>query len=159
MAIEHTNIRREANALTLVPYLNKPIRRYCRAFHYSPFSPSGNICGVYARTDTERGTHKSPANEVIRLTIGFEKKLNKGKQELLNPKGINSLRKFRGRGYRVWGARTISSDPEWRYINVRRYFVYLERSIDVGTHWAVFENNGEALWSSVRESVENFSVQ
>ena len=118
--------------------------------------PSGHICGIYARTDTQRGVHKSPANEVIRLATGFEKKITKGKLELLNPEGINCLRKISGRGYRVWGARTISSDPEWRYINVRRYFAYLERSIDVGTQWVVFESNGEPLWSSVRGSVENF---
>jgi len=118
--------------------------------------PSGHICGIYARTDIERGVYKAPANEVIRLATGFEKKVTKRKQDLLNPQGINCLRKIRGRGYRVWGARTISSDPEWRYINVRRYFVYLERSIDNGTQWAVFESNGEALWSNVRVTVENF---
>jgi len=118
--------------------------------------PSGHICGIYARTDIEHGVYKAPANEVIRLATGFERKINKAKQELLNPQGINCLRKIRGRGYRVWGARTISSDPEWRYINVRRYFAYLERSIDNGTQWVVFESNGEALWSNVRETVENF---
>jgi phage tail sheath protein FI len=118
--------------------------------------PSGHICGIYARTDIERGVHKAPANEVIRLAIGLEKKVNKAKQEVLNPEGVNCLRKIRGRGYRVWGARTISSHPEWRYINVRRYFAYLEHSIDNGTQWAVFESNGEALWSNVRETVRSF---
>lgn len=118
--------------------------------------PSGHICGIYARTDIERGVHKAPANEVIRLATGFEKRINNKKQALLNPEGINCLRKIRGRGFRVWGARTISSDSEWRYINVRRYFAYLERSIDVGTQWAVFESNGEALWSNVRGSIESF---
>ena len=118
--------------------------------------PSGHICGIYARTNMERGVHKAPANEVIRLVIGFEKKVTKAKQELLNPQEVNCLRKIRGRGFRVWSARTLSSDPEWRYVNVRRYFAYLEHSIDNGTQWAVFESNGKALWSNVRGSVDNF---
>ena len=118
--------------------------------------PSGHICGIYARTDTERGVHKAPANEVIRLATGFETGVTKKQQEVLNPEGINCLRSFRGRGHRVWGARTISSDPEWKYVNVRRYSAYLERSIDVGTRWAVFENNGESLWNNVKSTVESF---
>ncbi|UCH39701.1 MAG: phage tail sheath subtilisin-like domain-containing protein [Gammaproteobacteria bacterium] len=118
--------------------------------------PSGHICGIYARTDTERGVHKAPANEVIRLATGFETGVTKRQQEVLNPEGINCLRSIRGRGYRVWGARTISSDPEWKYVNVRRYFAYLERSIDAGTRWAVFENNGETLWNNVKSTVESF---
>jgi hypothetical protein len=75
---------------------------------------------------------------------------------VLNPEGINVLRFFEGRGYRVWGARTITSDPEWKYVNVRRYFLYLERSIDRGTQWVVFENNGYALWANVRRTIEDF---
>ena len=121
--------------------------------------PSGHICGIYARTDIERGVFKPPANAVIRLAVGFEKRIGKRKQELLNPENVNCLRKIRGRGYRVWGARTLSSDPEWKYINICRYFVYLERSIEVGTQWVVFESNGEALWRNVRESVENFLLK
>jgi phage tail sheath protein FI len=97
-------------------------------------SPEGAMAGIYARSDIERGVHKAPANEVVR--------------------GI--LRFFEGRGYRVWGARTISSDPEWTYVNVRRLFIYLEHSIDRGTQWAVFEPNNEQLWLKIRLTIENF---
>jgi hypothetical protein len=118
--------------------------------------PSGFITGIYARNDVENGVHKSPANEVLRGALGFEVLINKGQQDVLNPEGINVLRFFEGRGYRVWGARTITSDPEWKYVNVRRYFLYLERSIDRGTQWVVFENNGYALWANVRRTIEDF---
>jgi len=107
--------------------------------------PSGSMCGIYARNDIERGVHKAPANEVVRMASGLENVLNKSQQEVLNPLGINCLRFFEGRGYRIWGARTATSDPEWKYLNVRRYFSFLERSIERGTQWAVFENNGVAL--------------
>ena len=118
--------------------------------------PSGFVAGIYARNDVDRGVHKAPANEVIRLANGFEVLLNKAQQDVLNPDGINCLRYFEGRGFRVWGARTASSDPEWKYLNVRRFFVYLERSIEKGTQWAVFENNGPELWANVRSTVEDF---
>ncbi len=118
--------------------------------------PSGHICGIYARNDINRGVHKAPANEVIRLATDLEFTIESAQQDVLNPEGINCLRFFPGRGYRVWGARTASSDPEWKYINVRRYLSYLERSIDAGTQWVVFENNGELLWSRVRVAIENF---
>ena len=118
--------------------------------------PSGFVSGIYARNDIERGVHKAPANEVIRLALGFEFLLNKAQQEALNPLGINCLRFFEGRGYRVWGARTATSDGEWKYLNVRRYFAFLERSIEKGTQFAVFENNGEVLWANVRSTIEDF---
>ncbi len=118
--------------------------------------PSGFIAGIYARNDTERGVHKAPANEVVRLAIDFELPINKGQQDVLNPEGINCLRFFEGRGYRVWGARTIASDPEWKYVNLRRYFAFLERSIEKGTQWAVFEPNGSALWANIRLTIEDF---
>jgi hypothetical protein len=118
--------------------------------------PSGFVCGIYARSDTERGVHKAPANEVVRGALRFERLVNNGEQELLNPLGVNCLRYFAGRGHRVWGARTTSSDPEWKFVNIRRYFNYLEHSIDRGTQWAVFEPNGERLWASVRETVTQF---
>src|SRR5262249_25718397 len=118
--------------------------------------PSGFVSGIYARVDVDRGVHKAPANEVVRLATGFEVLLNKGQQDVLNPEGINCLRWFEGRGFRVWGARTASSDPEWKYLNVRRYFAFLERSIEKGTQWAVFEPNGPELWSNVRSTVEDF---
>lgn len=118
--------------------------------------PSGYISGIYARNDVEFGVHKSPANEVIRSALGFEFLINKAQQEVLNPEGINCLRFFEGRGFRVWGARTLSSDPEWKYLNVRRYFAFLERTIEKGTQWAVFENNGDVLWANIRNTVEDF---
>lgn len=118
--------------------------------------PSGFVTGIYARNDVDKGVHKAPANEVVRQAIGFEKMLNKAQQDVLNPEGINCFRWFQGRGYRLWGARTISSDPEWKYVNLRRYFAYLERSIELGTQWVVFENNGTALWANVRRTIEDF---
>lgn len=118
--------------------------------------PSGFVCGIYARNDVERGVHKAPANEVVRGALRFERDVNFAEQEVLNPLGVNCLRYLSGRGYRVWGARTVSSDPEWKYVNVRRYMNYLEASIDRGTQWAVFEPNGERLWANIRETVSAF---
>ena len=118
--------------------------------------PSGFISGIYARNDINRAVYKAPANEVINLALGFEQFLNKSQQDILNPEGVNCLRFFEGRGMLVWGARLISSDPEWKYVNIRRYFAYLERSLDRGTQWAVFEPNGDALWANVRRTVEDF---
>lgn len=118
--------------------------------------PSGFVCGIYARNDIERGVYKAPANEIVRGALRFEREINFAQQEVLNPLGINCLRFFPGRGYRVWGARTVSSDPEWKYVNVRRYFNYLEASIDHSTQWVVFEPNGERLWSNIRETIAAF---
>lgn len=118
--------------------------------------PSGYAAGICARTDVLHGVSKAPANEVVLGAIAFEKLLNKAQQDVLNPEGINCFRFFDGRGYRLWGARTISSDSEWKYLSVRRFFAYIEHSIDRGTQWAVFENNNEALWANVRRSVEDF---
>jgi phage tail sheath protein FI len=118
--------------------------------------PSGFVAGIYARSDIERGVHKAPANEVVLGLTKFEVNINKGRNDVLNPDGINALRFFEGRGNRVWGARTMSSDPEWRYVNVRRLFIYLEHSIDKATQWAVFEPNNERLWANIRRTVEDF---
>jgi phage tail sheath protein FI len=118
--------------------------------------PSGFVTGIYARSDIERGVHKAPANEVVRGLTRFEANINKARQDVLNPEGINALRFFEGRGNRVWGARTMSSDPEWKYVNVRRLFIYIEHSIDKGTQWAVFEPNGPRLWANIRQTVEDF---
>ena len=121
--------------------------------------PSGHMAGVYARVDTERGVHKAPANVVIQginLTDGIAQDVTKRQQDVLNPKGINALRFFPGMGQRVWGARTLSSDTQWKYVNVRRLFLFLEESIDQGTQWVVFEPNDEALWALVRQTVTNF---
>lgn len=119
-------------------------------------SPEGAICGIYARSDISRGVHKAPANEVVRGALRFSTAITKGVQDVLNPEGINCLRSFEGRGNLVWGARTISSDPEWIYVNVRRLFIYLEHSIDRGTQWAVFEPNNEQLWLKIRLTIEAF---
>jgi uncharacterized protein len=118
--------------------------------------PSGFLCGIYARNDVEQSVAKAPANEVVRGALRFESDINFAQNQMLNPLGVNCLRFFPGRGFRVWGARTASSDPEFKYVNVRRYFIYLEASIDRGTQWAVFENNGERLWANIRETVESF---
>jgi phage tail sheath protein FI len=118
--------------------------------------PSGFVAGIYARNDIQRAVYKAPANEVVTGAIGFERTLNKGQQDVLNPEGVNCFRYFPGRGLRLWGARTASSDPEWKYVNLRRYFAYLEHSIDRGTQWAVFEPNGERLWANVRRTIEDF---
>lgn len=118
--------------------------------------PSGFVAGIYARTDMQYGVFKAPANEVVLGAVNFETLLNTAQQDILNPNGINCFRFFRGRGFRLWGARTISSDPEWKYISVRRYFAYLEHSIDKGTQWAVFENNNDTLWANVRQTITDF---
>jgi phage tail sheath protein FI len=118
--------------------------------------PSGFVAGIYARNDITRAVYKAPANEVVNLAINFEHVLNKAQQDVLNPLGINCFRFFEDRGYRLWGARTISSDPEWKYVNLRRYFAYLEHSIDKGTQWAVFEPNGPILWANIRRTVSDF---
>ena len=118
--------------------------------------PSAHMAGIYARVDVERGVHKAPANEVIRALTRIAQDVTKREQDMLNPKGINALRYFPGRGNRVWGARTLSSDSSWKYINVRRLFIFVEESIDEGTQWVVFEPNDEPLWARVRQTVSNF---
>ncbi len=118
--------------------------------------PGGHVAGIYARSDTQRGVHKAPANETVRGIQGLTSKITKGDQDVLNPRGVNCIRSFRGRGIRVWGARTTSSDPAWKYVNVRRLFLFLEESIDEGTQWVVFEPNDEQLWARVRQTIRNF---
>jgi phage tail sheath protein FI len=99
---------------------------------------------------------KAPANEVVSGLTRFEANINKGRQDVLNPEGINALRFFPGRGNRVWGARTMSSDPEWKYLNVRRLFIFLEHSIYDSTQWVVFEPNDERLWARVKDTIRLF---
>ena len=120
--------------------------------------PSGHMAGVWARTDATRGVHKAPANETVRGAVALQTQLTKAEQELLNPIGVNCIRSFTGRGIRVWGARTLSSDPAWRYLNVRRLFNYLEESILDGTQWVVFEPNDDALWARIRRTIAAFLV-
>lgn len=118
--------------------------------------PSGYVAGIYARSDAQRGVHKAPANEVVRGAIGLATQIIKSEQDLLNPLGINCIRAFPGRGIRVWGARTVSSDPAWRYVNVRRLFNFIEESIETGTQWVVFEPNDMDLWERVTRDVTAF---
>jgi uncharacterized protein len=128
------------------PVLNKPIQ----------VPPCGHIAGIWARNDNTRGVHKAPANEVVQGILSTVYQTTKGEQDTLNPIGVNCIRAFPGRGIRVWGARTLSSNPSWRYINVRRLFNYVEKSIENGTQWVVFEPNDRMLWGRVRRDVSNF---
>jgi uncharacterized protein len=118
--------------------------------------PSGHMAGIYNRTDAERGVHKAPANEVVRGAIDLELRISKSEQDTLNPIGVNCIRTFPGRGIRVWGGRTLSSDGSWRYINVRRLFIMAEASLDTGLQWVVFEPNDRMLWARVRRDVTSF---
>jgi phage tail sheath protein FI len=128
------------------PILNKGI--------YIP--TCGHAAGVWARSDNTRGVHKAPANEIVLGATGLAYNMTKGEQDTLNPNGVNCIRSFPGRGIRIWGARTLSSDPAWRYINVRRLFNYVEKSIERGTQWVVFEPNDQMLWARVRRDVNSF---
>jgi len=125
-----------------------------------PIPPSGHMVGIYARTDIERGVHKAPANEVVRGVVGLQRLLNKEQHDILNPYpvNINVIRDFRtnNRGIRVYGGRVITSDSDWKYVNVRRLLIFIEASIDRGLQWVVFEPNAEPLWARVRRSISNF---
>ena len=121
--------------------------------------PSGHMAGIWARNDDTRGVHKAPANEIVRGALSLELQITKGEHDLLNPVGINCIRSFPGRGIRVWGARTLSSDPAWRYLNVRRLFNYVEESILEGTQWVVFEPNDLTLWQRVKRTLNAFLVR
>jgi len=122
--------------------------------------PAGHMVGVYARTDIERGVHKAPANEVVRGIVGLQRSLSKGEHDILNPYpvNINVIRDFRsnGRGIRAWGGRVITSDSDWKYINVRRLMIFIEQSIERGLQWVVFEPNVEPLWARVVRTITNF---
>jgi uncharacterized protein len=118
--------------------------------------PGGHVLGLYSRTDAQRGVHKAPANEVLRGVVDLAQDLNARQQDDLQDLGINAIRKFPGRGIRVWGARTLSSGVEWKYVNVRRLFIFLERSIYQGTQWVVFEPNNQNLWARVTDAIRLF---
>jgi len=118
--------------------------------------PSGHVAGVWCRVDDTRGVHKAPANEVILGANGIGFQVTHAEQGGLNKVGINCIRAFPGRGIRIWGARTLSSDPEWRYINVRRLFNYVAESIMEGTQWSVFEPNDQRLWTQLGIAARNF---
>lgn len=119
------------------------------------FPPSGAVMGVYSRTDIQRGVHKAPANETVSCT-GLNINFTKGEQDILNPEGINLIRALPGQGIRIWGARTASSNASFKYVNIRRLFIYVEESIKSNTGWVVFEPNDAGLWNRVRLSVEGF---
>ncbi len=121
--------------------------------------PSGHIAGIWCRSDSTRGVHKAPANEVVMGSNGLAFQITQAEQGALNQNGINCIRSFPGRGIRVWGARTMSSDPEWRYINVRRLFNYVSESIMEGTQWSVFEPNDQRLWMQLRIAASNFLMR
>jgi phage tail sheath protein FI len=118
--------------------------------------PGGHVLGVYARSDTERGVFKAPANEIVRGALSLEFDINDEIQDSLNPKGVNAIRSLPGRGIRVWGARTIASNALWKYVSVRRLFIFLERSIYEGTEWVVFEPNDDRLWARVVDTIRLF---
>jgi phage tail sheath protein FI len=121
--------------------------------------PAGYLAGVYARTDRGRGVHKAPANEIVQGAIGVKSAVTQRQDDILTPLGINSIRAFAGRGIRVWGGRTISDDSLWKYVNIRRLFIFLEESIVEGTHWVVFEPNNQKLWVSVKQSITQFLTE
>jgi len=174
--VKHCELKKDCFAVLqagqnagLVSKLMPPLDSKYAAFYYpwikvmdpltnSPklIPPGGHVAGVYARSDTERGVYKAPANEIVRGAVGLQFSLTKGEQDILNPRGVNCIRAFRGRGIRVWGARTISSDPIWKYVNVRRLFLYIEESIEEGTLWVVFEPNDQRLWARVKQTITDF---
>jgi phage tail sheath protein FI len=117
--------------------------------------PSGSVAGVFSRTDVTRGVHKAPANEIVQCT-GLSVNYNNGEQDLLNPAGVNLIRALPGQGIRVWGARTASSNANFKYVNVRRLFIYVEQSIKLATNWVVFEPNNSSLWARVQMTVSSF---
>lgn len=159
----------ESNIGNVDPRTNLPTDTQYAAFYYpwiyisDPSSgarklvpPGGHVLGVYARTDIERGVYKSPANEVLRGVLDLEFDITDSDQETLNPRGVNATRRFPGRGIRIWGARTLTSDALWKYVAVRRLFIFLERSIYEGTQWVVFEPNDTKLWARVTNTIRLF---
>jgi hypothetical protein len=118
--------------------------------------PSGHIAGVYARSDSERGVFKAPANEAIRGVMDLERTLTDEEQSKLNPQGINLLRAFPGEGIKIWGARTLATRTQWRFINARRLLLYVEESIQKATRFAVFEPNNRSLWKTIERQVNGF---
>lgn len=151
--LDHRNMFDTSYAALYHPWL-EVFDPLARKSSYMP--PSGAMVGIYARTDTERGVQKAPANEVVRGCTGPSCPYNEGEQDILNPQGVNLIRSFTGRGIRVWGARTASSNPLWKYINVRRLFIFVEESLKANTNWVVFEPNSEALWGRVQRTIELF---
>ncbi|VAV85392.1 Phage tail sheath protein FI [hydrothermal vent metagenome] len=122
--------------------------------------PGGHIAGIYGRVDEARGVHKAPANEEVRGALALQSSVTDRLQDALNRRGVNCIRDFQssGRGLLLWGARTMSTDPEWRYVSVRRLFIFIEESIKRGTQWVVFESNNEQTWLKVKQVIEVFLI-
>lgn len=160
---------RDAKSVTdIMNHRNIVDSDYCAMYHpwlqvFDPLDkrdafipPSGSVLGIFARSDNTRGVHKAPANETVTNCTGLSVTYNTAEQDMLNPNGVNLIRRFPGQGIRVWGARTASSKPLWKYVNVRRLFIFLEESIKANTNWVVFEPNDELLWIRVRRTIEVF---
>jgi phage tail sheath protein FI len=152
-ALDFRNLRSSTHAALYYPWL---VTSHPVDGSRVTVPPAAYLAGIWARTDASRGVIKSPANEVVRSALDLEIRLNKAQQGLLNPEGVDCLRYFPGAGFLVWGARTISDDPAWKYLSIRRYFNYVEKSIDQGTQWCVFEINGPELWQAVTTTIEGF---
>jgi uncharacterized protein len=118
--------------------------------------PAGHVCGVYARIDLERGVHKAPTNAPIIGVKGLSEAISTPRSKLLDSRGINVIRRLPGKGIILWGARTTSENPEWKYVNIRRLLIFIEQSLRKGLQWAVFEPNGPAVWARVRAAIEDF---
>ena len=118
--------------------------------------PSGAVCGAIAVVDSKKGIFHAPANTLLHGAVGISHQINDSEYEMLYPAGINLLRYFPGKGIKVWGARTLSSSPDWKFINVRRTFSSICRSLKSGTQWAVFETNDKNLWKRVVRQVSGF---
>lgn len=151
-----TKPRSTTYAALYYPWINV-INPVTASTHLVP--PGGHIAGIYARTDFERGVYRAPVNQVVQGVVSLERVITKSEQDRLNIQGINCIRDFVGRGIIVWGARTLSSDPEWKYINVRRLLMYLQKSIRKGIQWTFFESNNEITWAKVRQNITNFLTQ
>lgn len=150
--IEYRNMIDSSYAAMYHPW----IQVFDRSSNKSDFvPPSGAVMGIYSRTDVNRGVHKAPANEIVFCT-GLKVNYTKAEQDILNPEGVNLIRAIPGQGIRVWGARTASSNAAFKYVNVRRLFIYVEESIKANTNWVVFEPNDAALWQRVSLTISSF---
>ncbi len=118
--------------------------------------PCGHVAGVYARSDEQTGVHKAPANEVLHGVLDLETVIDNALQGLLNPTGVNCLRVFPGRGILIWGARTVSGDPAWRHVNIRRVFITLRRWIELNMSDVIFEANDQRLWARIRLEITGY---
>jgi phage tail sheath protein FI len=114
------------------------------------------VCGIIARTDAQTGVFKAPANAKVEDATDLDAHLDGDALVKLNEAGVNCIRAFRSRGIRIWGARTLSPDPQWRYLNVRRLILTVQRWIDANMAWAAFEPNVPALWARIQRELETY---